>query len=269
MSFKKITLIGSGRVATQLGKRLAENGRSIAQVYSRNPDHARKLATMIGAEPISDFQNLDHNADLFIVSVVDDAISEIAQNLHLHQKPVVHTSGSVHINTLKGSSAQFGVFYPLQTFAKDKDVNFLDIPICIEATSKGLESQLKILAQEISNDVRLINSGQRMLIHIAAVFVNNFTNFMYLMGEDILKDAGVSFDILLPLIRETADKIKSILPDAAQTGPALRGDFKVMEKHLKTLDNHPEKKEVYRQISHYISAHFRSQIKKTDYKSTI
>jgi predicted short-subunit dehydrogenase-like oxidoreductase (DUF2520 family) len=258
MSLQKIALIGSGRVATQLGKRLHEKGKTITRVFSRNPDNALVLAEQVNAKPISKIDQLGQNADLYIISVVDDAIADITENLQLKNRPVVHTSGSVPMAAIGKISENHGVFYPLQTFAKDKDVDFSDIPICIEASNKELESRLMNLAGEISTDVRLINSEQRLVIHIAAVFASNFTNFMYLMGEDLLQDAGVSFDILLPLIRETAQKVNFNLPEASQTGPARRGDVKVMEKHLKMLESHPEKKEVYRQISQYITAHFQS-----------
>lgn len=259
MSFQNIVLIGSGRVATQLGLMLHEMGRTITQVYSRNPAHARELAEKINAFPISKIDQLQPDADLYIMAVVDDAISEIVKELQLGDKPLVHTSGSISIDAMQGASSRFGVFYPLQSFVKDKRVDFADIPICVEASSKELESALVDFARELSDDVRLVNSEQRVMIHIAAVFVSNFTNFMYLMGEDILRDKGVSFDILLPLIRETAHRLKLTLPETAQTGPARRGDMKVMAKHLKILESQPEKMEIYRQISRYITAHFKSQ----------
>ncbi len=258
MAIKKITLIGAGRVATQLGICLTQKHKTIVQVYSRNYQSAQELALLTHSEPTNNISKLNLESDLYIISVVDDAIAEIAAQLYLQDKIVVHTSGSVPMNTINNVAASYGVFYPLQTFAKDKSINFSSIPICIEGSNTEIESQLTTLAREISNDVRLINSEQRMLIHIAAVFANNFSNFMYLMGEEILSNAGVSFDILLPLINETVKKTEHSLPHNAQTGPAARGDEKIIEKHLNMLKSQPEKHEIYKHISKYILEHFKN-----------
>ena len=262
MAVQNIVLIGSGRVATQLGKRLAEKGKFIVQVYSRTQAHAAQLAGQLGSEPIHDPEKIRHDADLYIISVSDDAIPEIAAKLRFEGKPVAHTSGSVPMDAVSAISANYGVFYPLQTFVKNRDVDFNDIPLCIEGADPETENLLTGLAYEISNDVRIINSEQRLKIHIAAVFASNFTNFMYLMGEDVLKNAGVEFDILLPLIRETAAKMNSAMPHEAQTGPAMRGDEKVIRKHLKMLAGDPEKQAIYRQLSGHITTYFASQKKR-------
>jgi len=259
MAIQKITLIGAGRVATQLGICLAQKQKTIVQVYSRTYQSAKELAVLTQSEAINNISNLNLESDLYIISVLDDAIAEIAAQLNLHDKLVVHTSGSVPMNTISSVGENYGVFYPLQTFAKDKSIDFSNIPICIEGSNTETETQLIALAREISTDVRLINSEQRLLIHIAAVFANNFTNFMYLMGEEILSNAGVSFDILLPLINETVKKTEHALPHSCQTGPAARGDKKIIEKHLNMLKSQPDKYELYKHISKYILEHFKNK----------
>lgn len=259
MPVRKIIMIGSGRVATQLGRHLAETGNEILQVYSRRFDHAKELAEMLHAEPVDKTDQLRDDADLYIISVVDDAIAKIAGTIDFHDKIVVHTSGSVGLEIIQQASSNTGVFYPLQTFVKNKDVDFSDVPVCVEGSSTQVENVLLELGREISRDVRLINSEQRLIIHIAAVFVSNFTNFMYLMGQDVLHNADISFDILLPLIRETADKVSKSLPGDVQTGPAMRGDEGVLDNHLKMLEHDARKMEIYRQMSRYISDYFKQK----------
>ncbi len=259
MNIQKITLIGSGRVATQLGLKLAAKHKKIVQVYSRHPEAARQLAARLGAEAIDDLSRINGDSDLYIISVVDDAVAKVAAKLSLAGKIVVHTSGSVPIQVLQNANWKSGVFYPLQTFAKDKNVDFKNIPICIEASDKETETSLTMLARELSEDVRMVNSEQRMMIHVAAVFANNFTNFMYLMSQELLEKSGLSFDILLPLIRETTDKLNHILPREAQTGPAARGDEEVIQKHLKILEEHEGKKIIYQHISEYILNYYKNK----------
>jgi predicted short-subunit dehydrogenase-like oxidoreductase (DUF2520 family) len=262
MTIRKISLIGSGRVATQLGIHFRETNKTIVQVYSRTFDAARQLARLTGAEPVDDLEKLSADTDLYLIAVVDDAIETIAKNLKTHGKPVVHTSGSVSMDVLRNSGPRYGVFYPLQTFSKTKDISFKQIPICIEGACMETEILLKELAEELSGDVRIISSGQRVLIHIAAVFANNFTNFNYMISQEILEKAGVSFDILLPLIDETTNKIHHSPPCLTQTGPAARGDDNVISKHLNMLLDQPEKRDIYQHLSQYILTHFSNQQKK-------
>lgn len=261
MSIQKICIIGSGRVATRLSLSLAGKGKTITQVFSRKMNHAKELAEKVDAMPVDNLSHLNSDADLYLIAVVDDAIAEIAQKLRLANKLVAHTSGSVSMKELEPVSDQHGVFYPLQTFAKDRTISFDTIPVCIEGTTKAVEDQLGNLAGELTDDVRFINSAQRLQIHIAAVFANNFTNFMFLMGEDVLKDAGVSFDILLPLIRETVNKVGGKLPHESQTGPAMRGDEKVIRKHLEKLATQPDKQAIYRELSGHITHYFKAKKK--------
>ena len=253
MPVTSIVLIGAGNVATQLGKVFHQKGLNILQVYSRTKNSAEQLASKVDAQAISDLSQLNQHADLYLISVSDDAIGEISAQLKSLSGILAHTSGSVGMEILKSSATKTGVFYPLQTFSKIKAVDFTEIPICIEASDDETEILLFGLAGKISGDVRQINSLQRANIHLAAVFVNNFTNYMYYLGEDFLKEKGISFDILLPLIHETAEKMKHQKPLEAQTGPAIRNDARIILKHLNILKDDPEKQEIYRLISQKIS----------------
>jgi predicted short-subunit dehydrogenase-like oxidoreductase (DUF2520 family) len=253
MSIRNIVLIGAGNLATQLGKALRRKGKNILQVISRTPHAAGRLAQLTGSEAATDLDRINPNADLYIVAFSDDAIVEMARTVNLHDKLVVHTSGSVPMDVMKNISSRYGVFYPLQTFSKARDVDFSDIPLCIEASDDESFDELSAFAREISNDVRKINSGQRQAIHLAAVFASNFTNYMYHCAEEILKKENIPFDIIRPLIRETANKVEHHPPVATQTGPALRNDMRIIEKHLQLLKNDPEKKELYAIISNLIA----------------
>lgn len=256
MTVNKIVLIGAGRVATQLGKALKAQNKTIVQVYSRTRTSAEHLAFQLGSYAATSLAKIDMQADLYLISVSDDAITQVAESLKLEGKIVVHTSGSVTMDALKPVTSQYGVFYPLNTFSKTKDIDLASTPICIEAADKTTEKQLMELGSKISGDVRLINSQQRTMIHIAAVFACNFANFMFVNAQEILKNADVSFDILMPLIAETVDKLKNISPEEAQTGPAFRNDIKVMEKHLEILKADKTKMLTYKMLSDQIGNFF-------------
>lgn len=251
-SSKKIILIGSGNVATQLGTTLFRKGYNILQVYSRSDKSARTLAKKINAQPITDLKKLIPGASIYIISVKDDAITELAKQLKFKDEIIVHTSGSVEMNVLKGTSQNYGVFYPLQTFSKSKKVDFSNIPICIEASNKKTSSTLVNFAKSISKSVQEIDSSQRKVLHVGAVFACNFTNHMYAIADALLTKNNLSFDLLKPLIMETADKIKHNAPAQMQTGPAVRNDKKTMKAHLKLLSKDNDLSKIYRLVSDHI-----------------
>uniref|UniRef100_UPI003F6C24CC Rossmann-like and DUF2520 domain-containing protein n=1 Tax=Polaribacter sp. TaxID=1920175 RepID=UPI003F6C24CC len=177
-------------------------------------------------------------ADVTIIAVSDDAIAEVSSKIN--NDFVVHTSGACAVNALKNPNKK-GVFYMLQTFSRDKKVDFTKIPFCLEAEDfKALEI-LKRLAKHLGNKIYIINSEQRKILHIAAVFVNNFTNHLYKIGNDICSDYHIPFEILYPLINETSEKIQKISPENAQTGPAIRNDEKTIKNHLNLLDKKQQK----------------------------
>lgn len=247
-SHYKIVLIGSGNVATQLGLALKEAKLTIIQVYSKHKSSSSSLAKILNCESTNSPEKINTTADIYIIAVNDDAVAEVVKKLQLSDKIVVHTSGSVEMNILKTSSKNFGVFYPLQTFSKNKIIKFNSIPICLEANNKNTLKALQLLGNSISNDVQIINSEQRKFIHLAAVFACNFTNHFYSIASDILESQKLSLDILKPLIEETANKIKTNSPSKIQTGPAIRGDKKTMDNHLKLLAN-KDYKNIYKLIS--------------------
>ncbi len=239
-----VVILGSGNVATHLTRAfLKARDVKVVQVYSRNAENINylKKKTLI----TDDLENLK-NADIYIISITDDAIEEFSKGLELKGKLVVHTSGSVNMNVLNGDFDK-GVFYPLQTFSKGTKVKFKKIPICIESNTKNGEVILEKLASSISKKVYQIDSKQREKLHLSAVFVNNFANHLYQIGNEICKENKVPFEVLYPLIKETANKITKLSPKDAQTGPAKRNDIKVMEKQLLQLSYH--QKEIYKLLS--------------------
>jgi predicted short-subunit dehydrogenase-like oxidoreductase (DUF2520 family) len=229
---KSIVLIGSGNVATQLGLALLEAGYNILQVYSRTKKSANKLATLLKATATDSVEKINTIADIYIIAVKDDAIANVTNQLKLKDKITVHTSGSIDMKILKNTSKNYGVFYPLQTFSKNKKTDFKNIPICLEGSNTDTLKVLRSLADSISNNVQKVNSEQRKQIHLAAVFACNFTNHFYTIAENILHEQKLSFDILKPLIIETADKIKENSPSRMQTGPAIRKDKRVIQTHM-------------------------------------
>ncbi len=256
MIYEKVVLIGAGRVAFHLAKAINYTGRKIVQVYSRHLSNARELAAVYQADFTDEINNLDASADIYIIAISDDAIAGVANQLAVADKMVVHTSGSTPMNALKPASANYGVLYPLQSFAVNANIDFTKVPLCIEACNPSAEENLLQLAHSLSNDVRRIDSDRRMQIHIAAVFANNFTNSMYLMAQEILAEREVDFDVLMPLIEETTRKLQHQNPHEAQTGPARRADNGIIRKHLEHLKNHPEKQEIYKLLSQFIHEHF-------------
>ncbi|HPR58249.1 MAG TPA: DUF2520 domain-containing protein [Bacteroidales bacterium] len=257
MAINSAVLIGAGRVATQLGRVLKLNGIIIVQVYSRTQASATELAKKLGCQAASGSEKISPGVDLYIISISDDAISEVAKKLNFSDSIVVHTSGSVDLDVLKTTSGKTGVFYPLNTFSKNRETDLKKTPICVEAVDKQTESELAALGQLISDDVRIINSEQRSNIHLAAVFASNFTNFMMVNAAEILDKAGVSFDILMPLVEETISKLKIISPRDAQTGPALRNDVSILKKHLNMLGNDPARQMIYDVLSGQIKEFFK------------
>lgn len=242
-----VIVIGSGNVAHHLTHVFFKNdGVNLVQVYNRNIEHIIHLKNKVS---ITNNLKLLKNADIYIISISDDAIENFSSKLDLKNKLVVHTSGSVSINSLKGNFNK-GVFYPLQTFSKEKRINFENIPICIEANNKNNIQILENLANLISKKVYTITSKQREKLHVSAVFVNNFVNHLYEIGASICKQNNIPFDILHPLIIETATKIQKVAPNEAQTGPAKRNDIKTIEKHLNQLTDN--QKEIYSIITQSI-----------------
>ena len=241
----RITLIGSGNVATHLAAALKNAGHSIVQVYSRTMQNAALLAYHVKAEAIDDLKSINTDTELFIIATKDDAIGPIAEQLSVYQKIMVHTSGATDLYSLLAFSDNVGVFYPLQTFSKTKEVDFRNVPLCIEAKDEAIAKTLEQLAQTISNEVYPIDSEKRKVLHLAAVFACNFPNYLYTIAKQIIANQGLDFELLRPLIQETAEKVQSADPATVQTGPAIRNDEITMAMHRQLLEGEPELQQLY------------------------
>jgi len=230
----KVVLIGSGNVAQHLIQAFAKNKEiEVSQVFSRQKETAIPL---LNSNKITDNFNDLVDADLYIISVSDNAIAKVSSQLPFKNRLVVHTSGSVPIDSLDTKNRR-GIFYPLQTFTKNKAVDFSQIPICLESENDSDFDLLEKVAQSISNNVFKSNEKQRKALHISAVFVNNFVNEMYRIGNEICDENKIPFEILKPLILETVNKVMTLSPKEAQTGPAKRNDTQTIEAHLDFLSN--------------------------------
>ena len=228
----KIVLLGGGNVAYHLTNVLLQNNVvQVIQLYNRSLE---KINCFKNSTLITDDLSKLKEADIYILAVSDNAISQLSSTLNLKNKLVVHTSGSMAMNELKSISNK-GVFYMLQTFSKEQKIDFSSVPICIEAETEKDLMLLETLVESISKNCYRINSNQRKSLHVAAVFVNNFVNHLYHIGNEICEENNIPFEILLPLILETANKITTLSPFKAQTGPAIRNDTKTIEKHKEML----------------------------------
>lgn len=245
-----VSFVGSGNVATHLAHGLSNIGIEIVEVYSVNPENANRFASRLNCSVAKDPDNLKE-VDLIIIAVPDSKIEEVAVKFHGARSMVVHTSGITSMNSL-GGNISYGVFYPLQTFSLQKDVDLKDVPFCIEANNKDNFNLLFELASRLSTNVKRLDSENRKILHLTAVMVNNFSNHLYHLAFDILKENNLDFDFLIPLIQETALKVKDIHPADAQTGPARRQDISSMKEHLRMLDSFPEFREVYKLLSEQI-----------------
>jgi predicted short-subunit dehydrogenase-like oxidoreductase (DUF2520 family) len=251
-SIETIVIIGSGNVATHFSGAIKKAGKKIIQIYSKHPKSAKQLSKEYAAEFAGSVNDLRKDADLYLLAVTDNAIEEVALSLKLKNRLIVHTAGSVSADMLKRSSADYGVIYPLQTFSANIPVDWKKIPVFIEASSKENEKKLFRFASLFSHDVHLLSSEKRKKIHLAAVFVNNFVNYIYSVAENMMKENNLSFDFLKPLILETAERIMANSPADIQTGPAIRGDKKVIKEHIKFLSKHPDQAMLYKYLSEMI-----------------
>ena len=228
----KVVLIGSGNVAQHLIKAFAKSATiDVIQAFSRQKE---TLISLLDSNKITDDFNNLAEADLYIIAVSDDAIAEVSSQLPFENRLVVHTSGSVSLDALDKKNRK-GSFYPLQTFSKKAEVDFSQIPIFLESENDFDFELLEKVAHSISNKIHKINSEQRKAMHVSAVFVNNFVNHLYQIGNEICEKNNVPFEVLKPLILETANKVMTLSPKEAQTGPAIRNDKQTIASHLDFL----------------------------------
>lgn len=251
----KITIIGAGRAGFQLGRALVLAGHQVPQIMSRQLHKAAAAAAELGSEPVSRLSGIRAGSDLYLLAVSDDAIGSVAAELAAclpEQAFAAHTSGATPAGVLSPHFARYGVFYPLQTLSLERLVDFRQVPLCVQAADAADQQWLFDLGRSISNTVQAVTDEQRAALHLAAVFVNNFTNAMLQAGYEIAERAELPFSLLLPLLEETFQKAQTGPPKAVQTGPALRRDEQTLQRHLRELEGQPELSAVYRAISRYI-----------------
>jgi predicted short-subunit dehydrogenase-like oxidoreductase (DUF2520 family) len=241
----RLSIIGSGNVAQHLIQAFSKSAEiEIVQVFARNPE---PLSHLVPITKIISGLNELKPVDAIIIAVTDDAIAGISSQILPQNGLVAHTSGSLAMEALDGKNRK-GVFYPLQTFSKSKEVDFKPVPICLEAENEADLKMLETIAKSISDSVHQVGSAQRKALHVAAVFVSNFTNHMYQIGNEICEENKLPFDILKPLIQETANKILTLSPSEAQTGPAIRKDTQTINAHLNFLTEERQK-EIYKMLT--------------------
>ncbi len=252
-----IALIGAGNVASWIAYRLRDSKEfPIGQVYSRQMKHARRIADMVGAEPIDDLKLLDPSCEIYLFSLKDDAYRSVLPNLEFELPVALHTAGTVSQDVFEGFARQYGVLYPLQTFTKGMDMSSLKVPLCVEDSKLQDRAQrVWMLAAELSDNVVPMTEQQRQKLHLAAVFACNFSNAMYAIADELLQEGELSLELLKPLLWQTLEKINTMTPMEAQTGPAQRNDRKVMEQQLAALPNE-EMRTIYRVVSKYIVGKF-------------
>ena len=247
----KIALIGAGRVASCMGPRLKEAGHTIVGVYSRTIEHAKELAAKVDAPAFDSLEALPE-ADVYLTMLSDDALLQLAKAIvkGREQALFLHTAGSIPMDIWKkAGAARYGVLYAMQTFSKGADIDWAQVPVFVEGCNPDELRIVTILASDLSGKVTELSSEGRKKLHVAAVFTCNFSNHMYAIAERLLATEGVPFSVMLPLVRETARKVETMSPEDAQTGPAIRGDCKVIGEHLQLLKDYPEYAELYRLIS--------------------
>jgi predicted short-subunit dehydrogenase-like oxidoreductase (DUF2520 family) len=243
----KIAIIGSGRIAWHLGRRLKAKGLPLSQVISRTAQHAENLARTLQCAWSDEWTALAPDTDLAIIAVRDDAIGGVAEQVAkaAPQTLFVHTSGATPGTILAPFCARFGVFYPLQSFSYDRVPVWSKIPFCVDANSAEDLLLLKKIAKQIGNLLYQVDDKQRAALHVAAVFANNFSNHCFAIAEKLLEEKELPFELLHPLMEETLAKALQNAPALMQTGPAVRGDQETIQRHLNLLSGHPEWQQLY------------------------
>ncbi|MGB4842864.1 MAG: DUF2520 domain-containing protein [Ferruginibacter sp.] len=244
----KIVIIGSGNVATVLGRLFVKNNHEVIQVVSRNLEHAKVLAAELNCSYCDDSGIINRAAELYLVAVSDGALYSLNNKIHLEQKLVLHTAGSVPKDVLKDISVNYGVLYPLQSLRREISYEN-DIPLLVDGSSPETMTMIEDFAKTISTNVTQACDEKRLKLHVAAVVVSNFTNHLYALAEDFCKTEDVDFKLLVPLIKETAVRTASQSPAEMQTGPAVRNDVFTLDKHLRILASHPKLKYIYLKLT--------------------
>jgi predicted short-subunit dehydrogenase-like oxidoreductase (DUF2520 family) len=251
MSYR-IVIIGSGNLGTRLAIEFHKKGFTIEQVYSRTRSSANRLASKINTHYATSPGKIMPGADIYFVALKDSAFDEVLPHVPIEDNLLVHCSGSISLSSIKKYSKNTGVFYPLQTLSRNRHLRFAKIPVFVEANSKENQNILLEIASKISGEVSVLDSEARLNLHVAAVFACNFVNYFYTVASEILKRKDISFDVLKPLIMETAQKVQIMDPADAQTGPAVRFDKNVISTHMEVLKDFPGYGDIYKKLSRSI-----------------
>lgn len=235
----RVTIIGSGNVATVLGRKILHSGHIIQQVFSRDISHAAQLADELSASPVNEAAGIDRNADMYIVAVSDDSLQNIDQWLKLGDRFVVHTAGSVAMGVLKDVSMNYGILYPLQSLRKEIAAE-LYVPFLVDANNEWNKIKLSAFARSFGDAVNFAGDEDRRKLHLAAVITNNFSNHLYTLTEEFCNSEGVEFRLILPLLEETAKRLSNTSPSGMQTGPAARSDESTIRKQREMLKDYPQ-----------------------------
>ncbi|MDD4822535.1 MAG: DUF2520 domain-containing protein [Bacteroidales bacterium] len=247
-----VTFIGAGNLATQLALCLHKSGIKIIQVFSRTEEAASLLAMKVGALSCTHIPDITSEADVYIFALKDTVLEDVASKTPVNKGLWIHTSGSMPMNLFAPYKESYGVLYPLQTFSKTKEVDFSQIPLFLEGSNEKVMDTIKKLANILSPHIYFVDSEKRKRLHLSAVFACNFANHLYSIADEIIRETGIPFSVLFPLIQETAAKVQELPPLDAQTGPAVRYDQNIINKQIEMLKDSPEFQEIYRLLSQSI-----------------
>lgn len=254
---KSVCIIGAGNVAVNLAHALQNKGYNIVQVFSKTIESASRLAAQLNTAFTNDVSDITGNADIYIFAIKDDSLADIIAALPTNNSLWLHTAGSMPMEVFKEKANKYGVLYPLQTFNKNKAADWDNIPILIEGTDKQTLNDIETLARTLTAKVYPVDSETRKYVHLSAVFACNFVNYMYTIGHDFMQKSDLPFSLLLPLIEETCNKIHTRSPLQVQTGPAVRYDLNVINKHLDLIEDE-QIKHIYLMLSNAIHERHKS-----------
>jgi predicted short-subunit dehydrogenase-like oxidoreductase (DUF2520 family) len=246
-----IVIIGSGNVATILGRLSFASGHRIRQVYSRSIDNAAKLAALLDADPVTSMISIDRDTDLTIIALSDQAISPFLQSFGETKSIVVHTAGSVAIQELQTIATSYGVLYPMQSLRKEMK-NLPEVTLLVNGSDRTTLNFIRSFAETIAENVLTCDDQDRQKYHLAAILVNNFVNHLYTLTAEFCENEHISFSVLQPLITETVNRLRFMSPSTSQTGPAKRNDQETIHKHLQLLTNYPDIAQIYKIFSKQI-----------------
>ena len=246
-----VSLIGSGNIAHWLVYAMRKAGVTVRQIYSRQLGHAQALAEKADAEAIDNLRDLSPDSDMYIFSVKDDSYESLLQHLPFRLPMAAHTAGSLSIRIFEPYAESYGILYPYQSVNKGMDFEDVIVPLCVETNNQTAENELLAFANRLTSAVQQLDESQRLVLHRAAIFGCNFTNAMYSIAYDILKEHHIDWKIILPLLQNTMEKVKTMNPHDAQTGPAQRGDQNIIRLHQEALQDE-KLKEIYRLMTDYI-----------------